>query len=104
VFGVLPRVLAAVASGGGATVIVAGAVWSIARRRGVVANLLIAIGTLVLGGSGLLNSVLGAMTAFAVALMVGIALIFAGYLVATGAPASEAEVGASVTRLRARAG
>jgi hypothetical protein len=104
VFPVLPRVLAAVASGGGAVVIVAGAVWSIARHRGVVGNLLIAVGTLVLGGSGLLNSVLGAMSAFAVALMIGIALIFAGYLVATGAPASQAQVGASVTRLRARAG
>ncbi len=107
VFPVLPRVLAGVASGGGATVILAGAVWSIARRRegrAIVSNGLIAVGTLVLGGSGVFNSVLDAMTAFSVALMVGIALIFAGFLVATTAPAPPAALGASVTPLRARAG
>ena len=107
VFPVLPRVLAGVASGGGALLIVAGAVWSIARRRetrSIISNGLIAVGTLVLGGSGLFNSLLDAMTAFAVALMIGIALIFAGFLVATTPPAASPAVGASVTRLRARAG
>jgi hypothetical protein len=90
VFGPLPRVLAAVASAGGATAIVAGAVasaWRVARsdspRRLVWSNGLIALGTLVLGASGTLNSVFGAMTAFAVALLVGISVIFAGFLVAT---------------------
>jgi hypothetical protein len=107
VFPVLPRVLAGVASGGGALVITAGAVWSIARRRearSIVSNGLIAVGTLVLGGSGLFNSVLDAMTAFAVTLMIGIALVFAGFLVATTPAAASTSTGASVTRLRARAG
>jgi hypothetical protein len=90
VFGVLPRVLAGVASGGGAAVIVGGALWSIVRQRrarAVLSNGLIAVGTLVLGASGLLNSVFDAMSAFAVALLVGITIIFVGFLVATaGAP------------------
>jgi hypothetical protein len=46
-------------------------------------NGLIALGTLILGASGTLNSVFGAMTAFAVTLLVGISVIFAGFLVAT---------------------
>ncbi|HEX2062958.1 MAG TPA: hypothetical protein VHE80_00910, partial [Acidimicrobiales bacterium] len=55
VFGPLPRVLAATASGVGALVVVGGAVWSVARvrtRRLAVANVLIAAGTLVTGASG----------------------------------------------------
>lgn len=90
VFGVLPRVLAGVGSGGGAAVILAGAVWSMVRQprpRAVLSNGLIAGGTLILGASGLLNSVFGAMSAFAVTLMVGITVIFAGFLVASTAPA-----------------
>jgi hypothetical protein len=89
VFGVLPRVLAGVASGGGAVVILGGALWSMVRERrarAVVSNGLIAAGTLVLGASGLLNSVFGAMTAFAVTLMLGITVVFGGFLVATTAP------------------
>jgi len=107
VFGALPRVLAGVASGVGATFIVLGAAWSIVRQRrarAVVSNGLIIAGTLVLGASGLFNSVLDAMTAFAVALMVGIALVFAGFLVATAAPPPAASGGPSVTPLRARTG
>jgi hypothetical protein len=50
------------------------------------ANLLIAAGTLVLGAGGLFNSVLDAMTAFAVTLLVGITLLFAGFLLATARP------------------
>jgi hypothetical protein len=79
-----------VASAGGATAIVAGAVasaWRVARsdapRRLLWSNGLIALGTLILGASGTLNSVFGAMTAFAVTLLVGISVIFAGFLVAT---------------------
>jgi len=100
VFGALPRVFAAVASGAGAIVVLAGAVWSawrFWRRRRVGsslvpagrlagANLLIAAGTLVLGAGGLFNSVLDAMEAFALTLLVGIGLIFAGFLVATARP------------------
>ncbi len=70
----------------------------------MLSNGLIAVGTLVLGASGLLNSVFDAMSAFAVTLMVGIATVFAGFLVATTAPAAPAVGGASVTPLRARAG
>ena len=115
VFGPLPRILAAVASGLGATVVFAGAAWSAVRllvRRGraprptvpggspsgrpvvpasrlVVGNLLIAAGTAILSASGLLNSVLGEMDAFAVTLTVGITVLFAGFLVATApAPAT----------------
>ena len=106
VFGALPRVLAALASGAGATVVLVGAGWSawrlLARRDAATSaagsplrrgrptgrlaggNVLIAAGTLVLGAGGLFNSVLDEMEAFAVTLLVGIALLFAGFLVATG--------------------
>ena len=86
VFGALPRVLAAVASGGGALVVFGGAAWSARRhRRGprLWANVLIAAGTLILSASGLLNSVLDEMEAFAVTLAVGISVVYAGFLVAT---------------------
>jgi hypothetical protein len=86
VFGALPRVLAAVASAGGALVVFAGAAWSAVRfRRGrmVAANLLIAAGTIVLSASGVLNSVADEMTGFAITLVVGISVLFAGFLVAT---------------------
>lgn len=91
VFGPLPRVLAGVGSAGGAVVIFGGAVWSLWRvartaapRRLLWSNGLIALGTLILGASGTFNSVFGAMTAFAVTLLIGITVIFAGFLVATG--------------------
>jgi hypothetical protein len=85
VFDVLPRVLAAVASAGGALVVLAGAVWSAWRfrhGRRMWANVVIATGTLVLGTSGLLNSVLGQMEAFAVTLAVGVSILYAGFLLA----------------------
>lgn len=87
VFGPLPRILAAVGSGLGATVLIAGAVWSawrLARRRSTlrlaVANTLIGLGAIALSAGGLLNSVADEMTGFAVAHAVGITLIFAGFL------------------------
>jgi hypothetical protein len=90
VFGPLPRILAAVASGGGATVVFGGAAWSGVRllrgrgpRRLAVGNLVIAAGTAVLSASGLLNSVLGQMDAFAVTLAAGVTILFAGFLVAS---------------------
>jgi len=92
VFGPLPRVLAGVASAGGAVAIFVGALWSAWRvwrtgspRRLLWSNGLIALGTLVLGASGTFNSVFGAMTPFAVTLLIGITVIFAGFLVAAGA-------------------
>src|SRR5688500_10523998 len=60
----LPRVLAAVSSAGGAATVFVIAVWSVVRRQRVVGNALIALGTVVLSASGLLNSVLGEMDAF----------------------------------------
>jgi hypothetical protein len=92
VFGPLPRVLAGLGSGAGAVVLVGGAAWSAWRalggrgprgaspRRLALGNALVAAGTLVSGASGLLNSAVGQMTGFAVALVVGIAVIFAGFL------------------------
>jgi drug/metabolite transporter (DMT)-like permease len=56
-------------------------------RQLALGNLLIATGTLVLSASGTLNARLGAETAFAVTLLVGVSLLFAGFLVATAAPA-----------------
>jgi hypothetical protein len=50
------------------------------------ANVLIAAGTLILGASGLLNSVLGEMEGFAVTLAVGIIVIYVGFLVSMTAP------------------
>lgn len=93
VFGPLPRILAAVGSGVGALVLIGGAVWSaarLARRRTTwrlaAANGLIAAGTLVLSAAGLLNSVMDEMTGFAVAHAIGIALIFAGFLLTNRTP------------------
>jgi hypothetical protein len=90
VFGPLPRVLAAVGSAVPATVIVAGALWSAVRlarrastRRLALANALIAAGTVVLGAGGVLNSVMDEMDGFAVSLVAGIVLLFAGFLLTT---------------------
>lgn len=90
VFGPLPRILAASFSAGAATVVFAGAAWSAVRlMRGRAAprlaagNGLIALGTLILSMSGLLNGVLGQMEAFAVTLMAGVTVLFAGFLVAS---------------------
>jgi hypothetical protein len=93
VFGPLPRVLAAVGSGLGATILLGGAVWSAARLRSrggpprlVVANLLIALGTLLLSAGGLLNAAVDEMDAFAISLFAGISVIFVGFLLTTPRP------------------
>jgi hypothetical protein len=117
VFGLGPLIAAGVGSGVAATVIIVGAVWSafrllIGRRRSAqastpsvpagrlaAANLIIAAGTLVLSAGGLLNSVVDAMNAFAVSLVAGIAIIFAGFLLTTtgqSAPAAGPEVRGSL--------
>ena len=101
VFGVGPRLLAAVGSGVAAIVIVGGAVWSayrVARHRPpsigsatrriinpnrlVASNALIAVGTLILSASGTLAGRLGKDRAFAVTLLAGIVVLFIGFLVA----------------------
>jgi hypothetical protein len=103
VFGVGPRVLAAVGSGVSALVIIGGALWSAwqvwrgrvpalgrsAQRtvslpgRLVAGNLLVATGTLVLSASGTLAGRLGKDRAFAVTLLIGVVILFAGFLVAS---------------------
>jgi hypothetical protein len=97
VFGAFPRVLAAVGSGVGAVVIIVGALWSAYRfarsrttpgnGRRAAANLLIALGTLVLSSGGLIQGVAGKDEAFVITLASGILVIYAGFLVAAGAGA-----------------
>jgi hypothetical protein len=90
VLDVLPRVLAATCSAGGALAVFGIAVWSIARRQRVLGNALIAVGTATLSASGIFNSVLGEMDAFAVTLTIGVAILFAGFLAASATPAGRA--------------
>jgi hypothetical protein len=90
----LPRALAGIGSGVGALVVFGGAAWSavrFARRRasgtgGLAAgNALIALGTLVLSSGGLLQGVIGQDESFVISLAVGISIIYAGFVVASGA-------------------
>jgi hypothetical protein len=100
-FGVLPRVLAAAGSGVAATIIVVLALWSAWRLwrgrrvltvgsassgRLVLGNVLIALGTVVLSASGTVAGRLGKTNAFAITLALGIVVLFAGFVVATGNP------------------
>jgi hypothetical protein len=106
-FDAAPRAFAAVGSGVAALVIIVGALWSVARsirgrvpalagatrqisnvRRHTVANVLIAVGTLVLSASGSFAGRLGEDRAFAVTLVVGVVILFAGFLVASVSPTS----------------
>lgn len=107
VFGPGPRALAAVGSGVGAVVVIAGALWSAWRllrtgRRGIAraelattpgsapaprrlagANTLVALGTLVISLKGPFVALTGSDEAgFAVALAVGLGIIFGGFLLA----------------------
>lgn len=104
-FDALPRILAAVGSAVPAVVIFAGAAWSAWRvLRGAVpaltasavrqvrsarllaaGNLLIAAGAAVLSASGAFSGRMGADRAFAVTLLTGISVLFAGFLVASNA-------------------
>lgn len=86
----LPRLLAGLASGVATLIVLAGALRSAVRFRATAGggrraggNLLIAAGVLLTGASGLANSLLGEMGAFAVFLALGVAVIFIGYLVTT---------------------
>jgi hypothetical protein len=92
VFDAFPRALAAVGSGVAAVVIFAGALfsaWRYARDRRdgrlAAANALIALGTLVLSGGGVLQGAVGDDEAFAITLATGITIIYAGFLVAEDA-------------------
>jgi len=77
----------------GAIVVFAGAVWSAVRfARGrapgsgglASGNALIALGTLVLSSGGLLQGTLGHDESFVISLAAGIAIIYAGFVVASG--------------------
>jgi hypothetical protein len=110
VFGVGPRIMAAVGSGVGATVLIAGALWSVwtlvrSRRRPAagaaptvapgrlaVTNVLIAVGSFVLGLGGVFYTGNDAELAFGVFLVVGITLLFTGFLVSSPAPRAVAAV------------
>lgn len=103
VFGVAPRVFAAVGSGVSALVIIGGAMWLAWRvfrgkpaalgvgaqrtvslpKRLALGNVLIAVGTLVLSASGTVAGRLGKDRAFAATLLIGICVLFAGFLVAS---------------------
>jgi len=102
-FGVTPRILAAVGSGVPALIIIFGALWSTYRvikkssptistrnvrivkspLRLATSNILVAAGTIVLSASGSLAGRLGKDRAFAVTLLIGLCILFAGFLVAT---------------------
>lgn len=98
VFGAAPRILAGVASAGGALVVFGGAAYSLItmtrrRRTGasvpghrVAGTALIALGTVLLSASGSLNKRFGEMTAFAITLTAGVVVLFAGFMVSTFAP------------------
>jgi len=103
VFGPFSRALAAIGSGVPALVIIGGAVWSAWRimrgnspsltssvrrqisspRRLALGNTLIAVGTLVLSGSGSLAGRFGKDQAFAITLLAGVTVLFVGFLVAS---------------------
>ena len=108
VFGVGPRVMAAVGSGVGAGVLIAGALWSavsllrLRRRPGVatampippgrlaLTNLFIALGSLVLGTGGTLFGTGDQMVDFGIWLAVGVTILFVGFLCSNpGRPAEE---------------
>ncbi len=92
VFGAFPRALAGIGSGVGAVVIIGGALWSAWRfarsrdtagnGRRAAANLLIALGTIVLSSGGLIQGIAGKDEAFVISLASGITVIYAGFLVA----------------------
>lgn len=104
-FDALPRILAAVGSSIPALIIFVGAAWSAWRvlrganpaltsaavrqvrstRLLALGNILIAAGAAILSASGTFSGRLGADRAFAVTLLVGIAVLFAGFLVASNA-------------------
>ena len=108
----LPRILAAVGSSVPALIIFGGAIWSAWRvlrgntpaltsaatrqvrstRRLAFGNILIAAGAAILSASGTFSGRLGADTSFAITLLAGIVVLFAGFLVASNATHSSIAV------------
>lgn len=111
-FGVLPRVFAGVGSGVAALVLVVGALWSAARLvrgrsrpgrpstvpagRLAAANLLIALGTLIISAKTLFEGLGDEETAFAAALATGIVVLFVGFLLTGTSRPATADVAAPV--------
>lgn len=108
VFGVAPRVMAAVGSGVASVVLIGGAVWSAVKllqlrrtqantvvRGGItpgrlaLTNVLIAVGTVILGTGGALFSTGDTMVDFGIWLAVGVTVLFAGFLVSNPSGATE---------------
>ncbi len=102
VLGVAPRIMAAVASGVGATILIVGALWSAARllragRTGnhkapsgkspisplrlALTNIFIAVGSIILAAGGTMFGTGDQMVDFALALSVGVTVLFAGFLI-----------------------
>ena len=110
-FGVGPRLFAALGSGIPAVVIIGCALWSALRimrnrvpaattsaRRAAIhpkqlaaGNLLIALGAIVLSASGTIAGRLGKDRAFAITLLLGVSVLFAGFIVASNAVAVRKE-------------
>jgi hypothetical protein len=110
VFRLAPRIFAGVGSGGAAIVLAVGTIIGIVRiirartvisqaGRRIAGLALITLGTFVSGASGVLNSVLGAMSAFSVTLTLGVVILFAGFLLSTASTAA----GSSTDRWQERA-
>jgi hypothetical protein len=111
-FNALPRILAAVGSSVPALIIFGGAAWSAWRvlrgntpalttaatrqvksaRKLAGGNILIAAGAAILSASGTFSGRLGADRSFAITLLVGIVVLFAGFLVASNATHSTTSV------------
>ena len=110
-FGIGPRLFAALGSALPALVIIGGALWSAFRivrhrvpaattsaRRAAIhpkqlaaGNLLIALGAIVLSASGTIAGRLGKDRAFAITLLVGVSILFGGFIVASNAVAVRRE-------------
>ena len=102
-FGTFPRVLAAVGSGVGATVVFVGAAWSavqFARGRATggwrmaAGTGLIALGVLVTASKALFETVAKGDTAFVIALTVGISIIASGFAVTSYSPTQRTQANA----------
>ena len=110
-FGIGPRLFAAHGSAIPALVIIVGALWSALRimqhrvpaattsarhaaihpKQLAAGNLLIALGAIVLSASGTIAGRLGKDRAFAITLLVGVSVLFAGFIVASNAVAVRKE-------------
>lgn len=78
-----------VANIAGTIILVGGALWSIVRRRYLAANALIAAGALIMASGGSMMEATGSYAVQSVTQTVGIAVLFAGFLMAMAARGSD---------------